>query len=102
MLIAELTCALAVPPSLTTSTFFFPSQQLVARQKEFFSKLVVDAVSLLDDLLPLNMIGVKKIQGGALEVSARYRRAGIHLVARVCACACGFCACCDIEDFCLC
>ena len=30
--------------------------------------MVVDAVSLLDDLLPLNMIGIKKVQGGSLEV----------------------------------
>ena len=30
--------------------------------------MVVDAVMMLDELLPLNMIGVKKIQGGALEV----------------------------------
>lgn len=44
------------------------SSKLVARQKEFFSEMVVDAVMMLDDLLPLNMIGVKKVQGGALEV----------------------------------
>lgn len=31
--------------------------------------MVVDAVMLLDELLPLNMIGVKKVTGGALEVS---------------------------------
>lgn len=31
--------------------------------------MVVDAVLLLDDLLPLSMIGVKKVPGGALEVS---------------------------------
>jgi len=31
--------------------------------------MVVDAVLLLDELLPLNMIGVKKVTGGALEVS---------------------------------
>ena len=30
--------------------------------------MVVNAVMMLDELLPLNMIGVKKIQGGALEV----------------------------------
>lgn len=30
--------------------------------------MVVDAVLHLDELLPLNMIGTKKIQGGALEV----------------------------------
>ena len=45
------------------------SSKLVAHQKEFFSKMVVDAVLMLDELLPLNMIGVKKITGGALEVS---------------------------------
>ncbi|WAR22521.1 TCPH-like protein [Mya arenaria] len=45
------------------------SSKLVAHQKEFFSKMVVDAVLSLDELLPLNMIGVKKITGGALEDS---------------------------------
>ena len=44
------------------------SSKLVARQKDFFSKMVVDAVMSLDELLPLNMIGMKKVQGGALEV----------------------------------
>ena len=44
------------------------SSKLVARQKDFFAKMVVDAVSILDDLLPLDMIGMKKVQGGALEV----------------------------------
>ena len=44
------------------------NSKLVAGQKQFFANMVVEAVSLLDDLLPLNMIGVKKIQGGALEV----------------------------------
>lgn len=45
------------------------SSKMVAQQKGFFSKLVVDAVMMLDDLLPLNMIGMKKVQGGALEDS---------------------------------
>ena len=45
------------------------SSKLVARQKDFFAKLVVDAVMDLDELLPLNMIGIKKVQGGALEDS---------------------------------
>lgn len=45
------------------------SSKLVARQKEFFSHMVVDAVMILDELLPLSMIGMKKVQGGALEVS---------------------------------
>merc|ERR1712227_993755 len=43
------------------------SSKLVARQKDFFSNMVVDAVMMLDELLPLNMIGIKKVQGGALE-----------------------------------
>ncbi|XP_063221336.1 T-complex protein 1 subunit eta [Bacillus rossius redtenbacheri] len=45
------------------------SSKMVSHQKGFFSKMVVDAVLLLDDLLPLNMIGIKKITGGALEDS---------------------------------
>lgn len=45
------------------------SSKLIARQKHFFSKMVVDAVMQLDELLPLNMIGIKKVQGGALEDS---------------------------------
>ena len=31
------------------------SSKLIARQREFFSKIVVDAVLMLDELLPLNM-----------------------------------------------
>jgi T-complex protein 1 subunit eta len=45
------------------------SSKLVSHQKGFFSLMVVDAVLTLGDLLPLDMIGIKKIQGGALEVS---------------------------------
>lgn len=45
------------------------NSKLVARHKEFFSKMVCEAVMHLDELLPLNMIGVKKVQGGALEES---------------------------------
>lgn len=45
------------------------SSKIVSQQKEFFAKMVVDAVMQLDDLLPLNMIGIKKVQGGALEES---------------------------------
>ncbi|XP_046658411.1 T-complex protein 1 subunit eta isoform X1 [Homalodisca vitripennis] len=45
------------------------SSKLIHQQKDFFSKIVVDAVLSLDDLLPLNMIGIKKVQGGALEDS---------------------------------
>nr|CAI5833717.1 unnamed protein product [Callosobruchus analis] len=40
------------------------SSKLINQQRAFFSKMVVDAVLLLDELLPLNMIGIKKVQGG--------------------------------------
>ena len=56
------------------------SSKLVAHQKEFFSNMVVDAVMLLDELLPLNMIGIKKVTGGALEVilcGKSWRRKGV-------------------------
>lgn len=33
------------------------SSKLVASKKQFFAKMVVDAVLQLDELLPLNMIG---------------------------------------------
>ncbi|CAH0559411.1 unnamed protein product [Brassicogethes aeneus] len=45
------------------------SSKLINQQRDFFSKMVVDAVLLLDTLLPLNMIGIKKVQGGGLEES---------------------------------
>lgn len=45
------------------------NSKLIHQQKDFFSKMVVEAVLQLDDLLPLNMIGIKKINGGALEDS---------------------------------
>lgn len=45
------------------------SSKLVSYHKEFFSKMVVDAVMQLDDLLPLNMIGIKNAMGGSLEDS---------------------------------
>ncbi len=44
------------------------NSKLIAGQKGFFSKMVVDAVMSLDELLSLKMIGIKKVQGGALEV----------------------------------
>jgi len=43
------------------------SSKLIHQQTDFFAKMVVDAVQHLDELLPLNMIGIKKIPGGALE-----------------------------------
>jgi T-complex protein 1 subunit eta len=44
------------------------SSKLISHQKAFFAKMVVDAVMMLDELLQLKMIGIKKVQGGALEV----------------------------------
>lgn len=44
------------------------NSKLIAGQKDFFSKMVVDAVMSLDILLPLKLIGIKKVPGGALEV----------------------------------
>ncbi|KAL1116311.1 hypothetical protein AAG570_005806, partial [Ranatra chinensis] len=48
------------------------SSKLIHHQKEFFSKMVVNAVLQLDDLLPLDMIGIKKVPGGALEKTFSY------------------------------
>uniref|UniRef100_A0ACB8E9B3 T-complex protein 1 subunit eta n=1 Tax=Sphaerodactylus townsendi TaxID=933632 RepID=A0ACB8E9B3_9SAUR len=45
------------------------SSKLIAQHKDFFAKMVVDAVMLLDELLQIKMIGIKKVQGGALESS---------------------------------
>lgn len=45
------------------------SSKLIHQQKHFFGKMAVDAVMHLDELLPLDMIGIKKVQGGALEDS---------------------------------
>merc|ERR1712001_812544 len=43
------------------------SSKLIHQQKDFFSNMGVDVVQTLDELLPLNMIGIKKVQGGSLE-----------------------------------
>jgi len=45
------------------------NSKLIHQQKDFFAKMVVDAVMSLDTLLPLDMIGIKKVTGGALEDS---------------------------------
>lgn len=49
------------------------SSKMIAQKKEFFARLVVDAVKSLDDYLPINMIGIKKVNGGALEDSQLIR-----------------------------
>ena len=46
------------------------NSKLVSGHKEFFAKMVVDAVLSLDEKAPnLEMIGMKKVQGGALQDS---------------------------------
>ncbi|EGG16570.1 chaperonin containing TCP1 eta subunit [Cavenderia fasciculata] len=45
------------------------NSKLIASHKEFFSKMVVDAVQLLDDSIELDMIGIKKESGGGMEDS---------------------------------
>jgi len=45
------------------------NSKLIAHQKEFFGKMAVDAVMLLEDHMPIKMIGVKKVAGGSLTDS---------------------------------
>ena len=44
------------------------NSKLISHQKDFFAPIVVDAVLSLDEDLPLDMIGIKKVPGGTLEV----------------------------------
>lgn len=44
------------------------NSKLIASHKTFFSEMVVNAVQVLDDDLDINMIGIKKESGGAMEV----------------------------------
>jgi T-complex protein 1 subunit eta len=45
------------------------NSKLIASHKQFFSKMVVDAVNTLDEDLDLDMIGIKKESGGGMEDS---------------------------------
>ena len=45
------------------------SSKLIHSHKDFFKKMVVDAVLSLDDDLDEGMIGMKTVAGGALQVS---------------------------------
>lgn len=45
------------------------SSKLISTNSEFFTKMVVDAVLTLDDDLDENLIGIKKVPGGAMEDS---------------------------------
>lgn len=47
------------------------NSKLIHHQKDFFKKMVVDAVLLLDEDLNERMIGIKKVAGGALQVRGR-------------------------------
>ncbi|KAK6016366.1 putative T-complex protein 1, eta subunit [Ostertagia ostertagi] len=49
------------------------SSKLVSQEREFFAEMVVDAVNILDESLPLNMIGIKKVSGGNLNESRLVR-----------------------------
>ena len=44
------------------------NSKLISGQKVFFSKMVVDAVQTLDEDLDLDLIGIKKVTGGAMQV----------------------------------
>ncbi|VDK82885.1 unnamed protein product [Litomosoides sigmodontis] len=45
------------------------SSKLISQEREFFAEIAVDAVSYLDESLPSNMIGIKKVSGGSLSDS---------------------------------
>uniref|UniRef100_A0A670J8N8 CCT-eta n=1 Tax=Podarcis muralis TaxID=64176 RepID=A0A670J8N8_PODMU len=40
------------------------SSKPISHQKEFFAKMVTDAIMMLDELLQIKVIGIKKVQGG--------------------------------------
>ncbi|KAI3383689.1 hypothetical protein SNEBB_006540 [Seison nebaliae] len=42
------------------------NSKLIAQEKQFFAKMVVDAVTVLDDDVPINMVGIKRVPGGCL------------------------------------
>ncbi|CAI5508305.1 unnamed protein product [Closterium sp. Naga37s-1] len=45
------------------------SSKLVGGEKDFFARMVVDAVCSLDEDVPLHMIGIKKVPGGTMRDS---------------------------------
>uniref|UniRef100_A0A915EHR2 CCT-eta n=1 Tax=Ditylenchus dipsaci TaxID=166011 RepID=A0A915EHR2_9BILA len=48
------------------------SSKLVNQDRQHFAELVVDAVSYLDEDLPINMVGIKKVSGGSLTDSPKH------------------------------
>ncbi len=59
------------------------NSKLIASHKQFFSKMVVDAVQVLDDDLDIDMIGVKKESGGAMEVEINMPLCYMHAHQRI-------------------
>ncbi|KAH7719940.1 cct-7 protein [Aphelenchoides avenae] len=45
------------------------SSKLLKQDRTYFAEMVVDAVNYLDESLPINMIGIKKVNGGSLRES---------------------------------
>lgn len=45
------------------------NSKLIHHQKDHFSEMVVNAVLMLDELLPLNMIGIKKVSNSQILVT---------------------------------
>jgi len=45
------------------------NSKLISAHKHFFAPMVVDAVTVLDDSMDLNMIGIKKVPGGSVTDS---------------------------------
>lgn len=45
------------------------NSKLIAGEKEFFAEVVVDAVMSLEDVSRPNLIGIKRVQGGAMRDS---------------------------------
>ncbi|KAK0408988.1 hypothetical protein QR680_004279 [Steinernema hermaphroditum] len=41
------------------------SSKLVSQDRHYFAEMVVDAVSFLDERLPIDMVGIKKVNGGS-------------------------------------
>lgn len=41
----------------------------MSHERQFFAEMVVDAVAHLDERLPVDMVGIKKVSGGSLLVS---------------------------------
>ncbi|KAH9251541.1 T-complex protein 1, eta subunit [Batrachochytrium salamandrivorans] len=60
----------SLPSLLQTCASTSLNSKLIARNKDFFSKMVVDAVLALDQqVLDLDMVGVKKVTGGSVTDS---------------------------------